>query len=257
MITSRANDRVKRVRRLVADKRYRQQEGAFVVEGTRWLAELGRAGRQPAEIYCTPDWLTAADQEALLGPLTVSPVLVDPRVLASMSDTEAAPGVLAVVDIKPLPLPAAADLLLILDSVSNPGNLGTILRSSAAAGVGGVILGPGSVDPYNPKVIRGSMGALLRLPVQSLAWDDITPHLTGRDVWLAAASAGTSYTAVDWRKPAALIIGSEAQGAGEEAELAASGRVTIPMAGETESLNAAVAAGIILFEAARQRAEGR
>lgn len=256
MITSRANERVKRVRRLLSDKRYRQQEGVFVVEGTRWLAELARTGVQPAEIYCTPDWLVDADQAALLGPLAVSPVLVDPGVLNSMSDTKTSPGVLALVTIRPLPLPDSADLLLILDGVSNPGNLGTILRAAAAAGVGGVVLSPGSVDPYNPKVIRGSMGALLRLPVHSLAWEEITPLLVGRDVWLAAATAGTPYTAVDWQRPAALIIGSEARGAGIEAELAAKAWVTIPMADETESLNAAVAAAVILFEAARQRALG-
>ena len=253
MITSRANDRVKRVRKLLSDKRYRQQEGAFVVEGTRWLSELARAGRQPREIYCTPQWLEQADQTAQLSPFRESPILVDSGVLSSMSDTDSAPGVLAVVDMQTLPLPDSADLLLILDGVSNPGNLGTVLRAAAAAGVGGVILGPGSVDPYNPKVVRGSMGALLRLPVQSRTWADVTPLLAGRAVWLAAATAGTPYTAVDWQQPSALIIGSEAQGAGTEAETAATGRVTIPMADETESLNAAVAAGVILFEAARQR----
>jgi TrmH family RNA methyltransferase len=256
MITSRANDRVKRVRRLLTDKRYRSQEGVFVVEGSRWLGELARAGVQPTEIYCTPDWLTAADQAALLGPLAVSPVLVEPGVLASMSDTDTAPGVLAVVPIPSRPIPETADLLLVLDGLANPGNLGAILRTAAAAGVGGVLLSPGAVDPTNPKVVRGSMGALLRLPVQVAPWEAIAARLAGREVWLAASAAGTSYTAVDWRRPAALIIGSEAQGAGAEAERAATGRLTIPMADETESLNAAVAAGVILFEAARQRGGG-
>lgn len=254
MITSRSNERVKRVRRLLADKRYRQQESAFVVEGTRWLSELARAGVPPSELYCTPDWLAADDRTALLAPLGVSPILVDPGVLASMSDTDTPPGVLAIVPTPSLPLPADAGLLLVLDGVGNPGNLGTILRAAAAAGVAGALLTPGSVDPTNPKVVRGSMGALLRLPVQTMTWDEIGAMLAGRPAWLATATGGTPYTAVDWRPPSALIIGSEAQGAGPEAEQAATGRVTIPMADETESLNAALAAGVILFEAARQRA---
>lgn len=260
MITSRANERVKRVRRLQTDRRYRQQEGVFVVEGTRWLAELAAAQIRPQEVYCTADWLQTAANALLLEPLAVSPILVDPGVLASMSDTESAPGVLAVVPLAPRPIPPSAALLLVLDGVSNPGNLGTILRSAAAAGVGGVVLGPGSVNPTNPKVVRGSMGALLRLPVQAMTWAEMGPLLAGRDVWLATSTIAsivpTPYTEVDWRRPSALIIGSEAQGAGAEAAGATTKRVTIPMADATESLNAAVAASVILFEAARQRALG-
>jgi TrmH family RNA methyltransferase len=175
--------------------------------------------------------------------------------MAAMSDTETAPGVLAVLPIAPRPLPAAPSLLVILDSVANPGNLGSILRTAAAAGVDGVLLGPGCVDAYNPKVVRGSMGAVLRLPVWAENWEVIGRLAAGLDVWLAAARDGTTYTAVDWHRPSALLIGSEAQGAGAQAERLATGRVTIPMRDETESLNAAMAAGILLFEAARQRGE--
>jgi TrmH family RNA methyltransferase len=121
--------------------------------------------------------------------------------------------------------------------------------------VEGALLGPGSVDPYNPKVARGSMGALLRLPVRPATWEEIGQATAGIDVWLAAARDGMTYTAVDWRRPAALLIGGEARGAGADAERLAKGRVTIPMRDETESLNAALAAGILLFEAARQREE--
>jgi TrmH family RNA methyltransferase len=99
------------------------------------------------------------------------------------------------------------------------------------------------------------MGAVLRLPLRQAAWPVIAEAVRGLDIWLAAASGGAAYTRVDWRRPAALLIGSEASGAGPEAEALATGRVTIPMRDETESLNAAVAAGILLFEAARQREE--
>jgi TrmH family RNA methyltransferase len=163
--------------------------------------------------------------------------------------------VLAVVTIIPPEWPQSADLLLVLDRVADPGNMGTILRTSAASGVGGVLAGPGCVDIYNPKVVRSSMGALLRLPVFSLSWQEIEQAVAGMAVWLAAADGRTSYTEVDWQQPSALIIGSEARGAGQQAYEIADGIITIPIAAETESLNAAVASAVILFEARRQRKE--
>jgi TrmH family RNA methyltransferase len=144
-------------------------------------------------------------------------------------------------------------LFLILDAVRDPGNLGTILRSGEAAGVGQVLLAPGTVDLYNPKVVRGAMGAHFRLPVFSHDWPDISKQTSGRAVWLAHAAGDTTYDAVDWTQPSALIVGGEASGAGQEAAQIATGRVSIPMTGGAESLNAAMAATVILFEAARQR----
>lgn len=255
MITSRSNPKVKYVRRLQADRRFRYREQAFVVEGTRWLADLLRSAVTPREVYCTPDWQGAAENQSLLANFS-PPTLVEPALLAEMSDTETPPGVLAIVPMVKHALPAKPSLLLILDAVSNPGNLGTMLRTAAAAGVDGVLLGPGCVDPYNPKVVRGSMGALLRLPFVTMDWEAITDTVAGMAIWLAAAEGHTAYSEVDWRRPSALIIGSEASGAQTAARTLATGLVTIPMHDETESLNAAVAAAVILFEAIRQRSGG-
>jgi RNA methyltransferase, TrmH family len=255
MITSASNPKVKYVRRLLADRRFREREAAFVVEGGRWLAELARFGLAPRLLLATEIWLDQPENRALLAPLAAEPTLVSEVVLAHASDTESPAGVLAVAPMAPGPLPASPTLLLILDAVANPGNLGTMLRTAAAAGVEGVILAPGCVDAYNPKVVRGGMGAQLRLAVQSAGWAEIGRLTSGQRVWLAAAGGATLYHHVDWRQPSALIVGSEASGVGPEARELAQGRVSIPMNGETESLNAAVAAGVILFEAARQRAE--
>lgn len=257
MITSRTNPQVKYVRRLQADRRFRHDEGVFVVEGTRWMRELAAAGVAPRALYATAAWSGGDEGKALLAALAAETMLVSDKVMAAMSDTETAPGVLAVLPIEPRPWPAAPTLVVILDAVSNPGNLGTILRSAAAAGADGMLLGPGCVDPYNPKVARGSMGALLRLPLRAAGWEAITRLAAGLDVWLAAARDGVAYTAVDWRRPSAILIGGEAHGAGTAAERLATGRVTIPMRDATESLNAALAAGILLFEAARQRGSVR
>ena len=163
-------------------------------------------------------------------------------------------GVIAVIPIpRPAP-PPDPGLVLVLDQVRDPGNLGTILRSAAAAGVDLVLLSPGCVDPWNPKVLRAGMGAHFRLPVvEAESWDAIGERLAGLAVWLADAHGGTPYDRVDWTAPSALIVGGETTGLSREAESLGRGRVAIPMARDVESLNAAMAATILLFEAARQR----
>jgi TrmH family RNA methyltransferase len=256
MITSRTNPQVKYIRHLQADRRFRAAERAFVVEGTRWMRELAAAQMKPQALYVTPAWAESNEGRALLAALGTTAIPVAAEVMAAMSDTETAPGALAVLPMKPAAWPLQPSFLLILDAIANPGNIGAILRAASAAAVEGVLLGPGSVDPYNPKVARGSMGAILRLPLRLATWEEIAATVAGLDVWLAAARDGVAYTDVDWRRPSALLIGGEARGAGAAAERLATGRVTIPMRDETESLNAALAAGILLFEAARQREEG-
>ncbi|NIP24576.1 MAG: RNA methyltransferase, partial [Phycisphaerae bacterium] len=208
-------------------------------------------------VLVTESWLAQADNQLLIKTLAITESsgleIVSEQVMAHASDTETPAGAMAVVSITVPVLPESPDLYLVLDRISDPGNMGTILRSSAASGVDGVLIGPGSVDIYNPKVVRSSMGALLRLPVLSLSWAEIGEVVDGMAVWLAAANGRTAYTAVNWQQPSALIIGSEAHGAGQRAYEMAHETVTIPMAAETESLNAAVAASVILFEAQRQK----
>ena len=253
MITSAQNEKVKYIRSL-ARRRVRQREGRFVVEGTRLLDEMERAGIKPALGFYTEPWAESPAGQRLL-PLLRSAGEgawpVTEAVMAACSDTQTPQGVLAVapfVSLEPRP-----GLLLILDGIRDPGNLGTILRSAESAGVGQVLLAPGTVDLYNPKVVRGAMGAHLRLPVHSQDWPSIGKRIGDRAVWLADAAAETIYHEVDWTQPSALMVGGEAFGAGQEAAELATGRVSIPMAGGTESLNAAMAATVILFEAARQR----
>ena len=253
MITSIQNERVKYVRSL-ARRRVRQREGRFVVEGTRLLDELVRAGIEPALVLYTEAWAETVAGQRLLALFSEAGEGIWPvneAVMAACADTHTPQGVLAVVPF--LHLDPRPGLLLILDGIRDPGNLGTILRSAESAGVGQVLLAPGTVDLYNPKVVRGAMGAHLRLPVHSCDWTTLKERIEGRATWLADAAADTAYDAVDWTRPSALIVGGEASGAGPEAAQIATNRVSIPMAGGAESLNAAMAATIILFEAARQR----
>jgi TrmH family RNA methyltransferase len=147
-----------------------------------------------------------------------------------------------------------APLALVLDRLRDPGNLGTLLRSAAGAGVNAVYLSPETVDPWNPKVVRAGMGAHFRIPLISLdadILDELQQRLPRRVV--ASAVAIRSYDATNWREAAALVIGGEAEGIGPELAAWSTEEVGIPLAREVESLNAAVAGAVILFEAARQR----
>jgi TrmH family RNA methyltransferase len=253
MITSKQNERVKYIRSLVR-RRVRQREGRFSVEGTRLVGEVVRAGIRPALVFYTEAWAGTPAGQRLLPALQQADEgawLVSEAVMAASADTQTAQGVLVAVPF--VDLPPQPGLILVLDGIRDPGNLGTILRSAEAAGVGQVLLAPGTVDVYNPKVVRGAMGAHFRLPVGTLEWPAIGHRLGGRAVWLADAAGEVDYEAVDWTRPVALIVGSEAAGAGKEAVALATGRVSIPMAGGTESLNAAMAVTVLLFEAARQQ----
>jgi TrmH family RNA methyltransferase len=156
-----------------------------------------------------------------------------------------------------LPLPAAATLTLVLDGVGDPGNAGTLLRSAEAAGVELALFAPHTVDPFNEKVLRAAMGAHFRLPLRVCpTWDELQSLLSPHQrCYVAQAAAPTAYDQIDWRQPAALVIGSEAVGPSAEI-LAIATPVAIPMQGATESLNAGVAGAVILFEAARQRRLG-
>lgn len=251
MISSLSNITVKRVRRLQAERRFRQREQAFVIEGTRWIADAIEQDVPLVDLFITVVW--QSQNSLLRDQLPTAATLVSDEVMAAMSDVSSPPGVLAIVNIAPLPLPEQPTFLLVLDAITTPGNLGTMLRTAAAAGAEGVLLAPGCVDAYNPKVLRGSMGAHFRLPVQPLSWDEIGKVVGKTAVWLATIDGDVEYTAVNWQAPSTLIIGNEANGAGDAARQLATGQLTIPMHAATESLNAAMAAGIVLFEAARQR----
>jgi RNA methyltransferase, TrmH family len=253
VITSTQNERVKYVRSLIR-RRAREREGRFLVEGTRLVEEMVRAGVRPALVFFTQSWAAMPSVRSLLPFLDLADEgawPVSDAVLAACADTETPQGVVAVAP--EVQIPPRPGLILVLDGLRDPGNLGTTLRSAEAAGVGQVLLTPGSVDAYSPKVVRSAMGVHFRLPVADLEWPAIRERVAERLVWLADARGEQPYDAVDWNASAALIVGGEAAGAGAEASALATGRICIPMLGGVESLNAAMAATVILFEAARQR----
>lgn len=254
MITSTGNERVKWIRGLQSRRRNREREGLFVAEGVRWAEEFVAAQRAPRLVLHTEE-LDHRESTALgrLSALGAEPLAVSPEVMSACSDTESPQRLLVVADQPTLARPEQTDLVLVADRISDPGNLGTLLRTALAAGVDALLLVKGTVDPYNPKVVRAAMGAQLRLPLEFASRAELPQRLQGFTPLIAEAGSGTPYTQVDWRAATALIIGSEAHGAGESLHQLAEGSTHIPIEAEADSLNAAVAAAVILFEIRRQR----
>lgn len=255
MITSAQNPKIKWARALQAQSRKRREAGAFVIEGVR-LAEEALAAGWEALLALYSEELSERGR-AVIEAFAARGVPVEaatPQVLRAASDTETPQGLLVILTLKPLPAPREPDFVLIPDGVRDPGNLGTMLRSAAAAGAQAVFCPPETVDAFAPKVVRAGMGAHFRLPICVLRWDEIAARLQTLRVYLAAAGEGVSIYQANFRQPLAIIVGGEAQGASREARRLATEVVHIPMPGGGESLNAAVAASILLFEVARQRA---
>ncbi len=253
VIVSHRNPRIKYVRRLQSSGRFRRRERAFVAEGTRWLSEIIQSGNEPQFVLFTEDWGASENHRHLLDRLTSEAIEISPEVMKDISDLETSEGILTVLPILQLPLPENPSIFLIADGISDPGNLGTMIRTATAAGTDGVILAPGCVDAYNPKVVRGGMGAHLQVAIHRLSWPQITSLTSHMTNWIAAAGDYVKYDQVDWKQPSSLIAGSEALGASETARQMFEKRVSIPMVRPMDSLNVAVASGIILFEAVRQR----
>jgi TrmH family RNA methyltransferase len=255
VITSKTNSRVRYARSLQR-RPVRRRERRFVVEGVRLIEEMVLAGQEPALFFCTEDSQSNPRAQALVGALLSSgreAVTVSDEVMRFLSDTETPQGVLAVAAFPEVGV-AASGLTLIVDGVRDPGNLGTLLRTAQAAGVAQVVTLRGTVDVFSPKVVRGAMGAHFRVPITwDRSWEEVERMVGQSQVLLADPTGGVPYYQVDWTIPTALIVGSEAHGAGRKGRQLASGMVTIPMQGEAESLNVGVAAGVMLFEASRQQ----
>ncbi|MGI8856710.1 MAG: TrmH family RNA methyltransferase [Thermomicrobiales bacterium] len=240
----------------------RREQGAFLVEGVRLVAEAANADAPIRSVILCPEMLgdTEGALRARLAHLSPAPrvIAVDPSVMRLLADTETPQGVVAVVAMPVSELPdldPQCALLLVLDGLRDPGNVGTLLRAGAAAGCDAVVTTFGSADPFAPKVVRAAMGTHFRVPLLSdVAWDWLGPALTPLPaIYGADAVASHAYDAVDWRAGAAIIVGHEDHGLSEEARRWCRGTVAIPMARGVESLNAAVSGAIILFEAVRQR----
>jgi RNA methyltransferase, TrmH family len=255
MITSNQNPKVKLARALLGRPKERQEAGAFVIEGVRLLEEAIKAN-WPIR-YALYDESLNERGRALVESLSSNNTEMDEipaSLMGSLSQTEAPQGILAVSDYSAISFPDALHFILIPDQIRDPGNLGTLLRTADAAGVQAVLLPPETTDAFAPKVMRAGMGAHFRLPIRTLAWEEIEKLIRPRNIQVFLADMdGRSCWETDLRQPLALIIGGEAEGASKEAHKMANQQISIPMQDGPESLNAAVAGSILMIEVMRQR----
>jgi TrmH family RNA methyltransferase len=232
------------------------------VEGRRAVSEALTSGARVRTLVVAPE-MAGTDVSGHADDRHVPVIRVHTAVMKSLADTETPQGVLAVVDLPEPVLPALdarRSLVLVIDGVRDPGNVGTLVRSAAAAGCAAVVTTAGSADAFAPKVVRAAMGTHFHVPVVAdVSWDWLGPSLDGLPAIVGTDMAGTvPYDAIDWNVGAALVIGHEDHGISEEARTWCRTMVAIPMARGVESLNAAVSGAVVLFEAARQRrAAGR
>lgn len=212
-----------------------------MVEGPSLVTQAWEAGWEIEAQFCAPGF----------GAVVPDGMVFDlaPNVIERVATTEAPQPVLAVVRQRPSVLPAGADFVMVADRLADPGNAGTIIRSAEAAGAQAVVFTPGSVDPYNPKVVRASAGSLFRVPV--LTADLPTLRAAGLRLLATSSHQGEAYTDVELTGPVALVVGNEAHGVPDDAPV--DGWITIPHQGAAESLNVAMAATVLVFEVARQR----
>lgn len=257
MIRSTQNAHIRTIRSLRDDRSLRHRERMFVLEGVRLVTELIQSRQAVTSVVYDPAVLaTTPAGQALLDLIVDQPYSLpaSAEVIKSASDTSSPQGVIA---IAPWPsISASSDgLYVVCDEIQDPGNMGTIIRSCDAIGVAGIWCTRGCVDVYAPKTVRASMGSLLRVPMWvDQDWSSIT-HATAQTRRYAADATPQSidYCATDWCAPSTLIIGNEARGLSSAARTLADQLVMIPMRAGIESLNAAMAASVVLFEAQRQR----
>lgn len=233
----------------------RREANAFVVEGVRLIEEAINSnwGFQFA-LYDESLNERGRSQVESLRSLGIEVEEVSMHVMKSLSETETPQGILAVISNSQPPIPDSLNFILISDQIRDPGNLGTLLRTAVATGVQTVLLPPETTDAFSPKAVRSGMGAHFRLPIQPMLWEEIehTTKSANLQVYLADMD-GKSCWETDLTLPLALIIGSEAEGASEEARKLATQKISIPMSGSVESLNAGVAGSVLMFEVIRQR----
>jgi TrmH family RNA methyltransferase len=272
MITSTSNQHISRLHSLHTPKG-REAEQAWLIEGPHLLDAAFEAGILPQLIVYDPDHVRSDERagqqlQTHLLEAQARGVLVyeaTPAAIARASDTRTPPGIVAAVgvaDVAPEKVRARRrgrlrPLLLVLDAIGDPGNLGTILRSALAADVDEVLLAPGCADPLAPKVVRAGSGAHFHLPIRaSLEWAAVKGLLSGapavQQILVAETGSRRSYDTIDLTQRTALVIGNEAHGVSASAHALMTEAISIPMWNKVESLNAAVATSVILFEAARQ-----
>lgn len=264
-ITSLANPRIKAAVKL-RDRKGRVEQGRFLIDGTRELAIALAKGIALDEVFVCPTMLRDENEQAIARDATrqaarqnAAVYEVSPAVMEKLDYGDRKCGIVVaaktwvpdLAGLKPPMLP----LVLVLENVEKPGNLGAVLRTADAAGVSAVIVSGVGADPFNPNAIQASRGAVFTVPFAVADSDKTMAWLSERKlaIYAARVDAAIPYTQADYRRPAAIVLGSEAHGLSETFRGADTIGVQLPMRGEIDSLNVSVAAAVLCYEAVRQR----
>jgi len=256
-LTSRDNPLVKEIVKLLSDAKFRRKSGRFAIEGARLCEDAARSNVRITAALAT---LSAAQRYAaqwqVIRQAAACVYTISDAVAKHLSDTDAPQGVFCVCEAAEQELLVREDgVYLALEDMQDPGNLGTVIRTAEAFGADGLLLSKGCCDRYNPKVLRASMGGVFRLPMQ--VCDDLTETLSALSQTMPVLACVVDSDAAPImtvpKNGAVAVIGNEGNGLTAQAVEACNARVTIPMAGRAESLNASMAAGVVLWELCRER----
>lgn len=250
-ITSTKNERVKQVKQLISSAKARRESGLFVAEGRRICSEADL--KLLKEVFISEEFQADASCE------TDRVFCVKEEVFSSMTDTKTPQGILMVLTQPAYPKEGffrKGGLYLFLETLQDPGNLGTIFRTAEAAGAAGIVMNRECADLFSPKTIRSTMGSIFRLPF--LVTEDLLAAMreakaAGIRLFAGDLSGTKEYTEADYSGGTGFLIGNEGNGLSEEAKKEAENRIRIPLEGRVDSLNAGIAAAVLLFEAKRQR----
>ncbi|SFS45117.1 RNA methyltransferase, TrmH family [Paenibacillus sp. BC26] len=256
-ITSVQNEKVKAMAALL-EKKHRDRTGRFIIEGVHLVQEALLAGADVETIVIDMERGIPGELRTLLGQTDCELIEATPAVMAKCTGTDSPPPVFGVAA-KPYAdvsnLYQQDSLVVVLDGVRDPGNVGTIIRSADAVGAHAVVLGRGCVDLYNPKTVRSTMGSLFHLPVIEGDLSELLPEAKKHGISLVGTSLQASATcySYNWSGATWLLMGSESQGLSGDVLGQVDTSIIIPMHGHSESLNVAMASTILLYEALRQR----
>ncbi len=258
MITSIQNPKVKKIVQLINKSKTRKKEGLFVVEGKKMVSEI--PADQISEVLISETFL--AKEETYIQEMKAKGIafeMVSDSIIKHLTDAVTPQGIIGLSKMMPVTfdkLMAENPLIIILENIQDPGNLGTIIRTADAAGASGVILSTGCVDLYNPKVVRSTMGSLFRVPIlrdRDLANDIAYMQSQGIRILATHLQGSQNIYNCDLTGGLGILVGNEGNGLTDATTALADGRVLIPMIGHSESLNAGVATSIMVYEALRQR----
>ena len=258
LITSKDNEKIKHIKKL-KEKKYRQKYGEYVIEGINLIKEAIQEKIDIKEVFICDGFMKADEMEKtfVYELASLNPIYVDEKIFKTITDVETPQGIMAVVsdNNKEKEINYKEDLIVVLDGIQDPGNLGTILRTIDSVGLSQVIVSKKTVDVFNPKVVRSTMGAIYRVNViESSNLLDTFKEMKKHKFEICATSLEDSKSLyeIDLKKKV-IIIGNEANGVSKEVLENVDEKIKIPMLGKTESLNASVATGVVLYEYVRQK----